>query len=295
MDKLVSVVLPTFNGQDGIEKAIQSVLRQTYKNIELIIVNDCSTDETAQIIEKQAKQDNRVIIISNKINMKLPMSLNEGFKKANGEYLTWTSDDNEYKLTAIEEMVNALEEDSTIDLIYTDYDVINQNGEKLFEEKKEEPETLLFYNCIGACFLYRKTLMKAIGTYDPELFCAEDYEYWIRAFLYGKLKHLDLNLYSYGVNEKSLTSTKQKMIARQTYNARMKHFDALLSRCKSYRDEVRFFDYFSLAHLEDNEKRKVKWKFYRKSKVYMAIEFKRNMKSFFNAIKQETISTMITL
>lgn len=103
MDKLVSIVLPTFNGEEFLAQSIESVLKQSYKNLELIIVNDCSTDSTPRIIEEFAKKDSRIKIIHNTINQKLPRSLNIGFNAASGEYWTWTSDDNYYLENAIEE------------------------------------------------------------------------------------------------------------------------------------------------------------------------------------------------
>ena len=102
MDKLVSIVLPTFNGEEFLAQSIESVLKQSYKNLELIIVNDCSTDSTPRIIEEFAKKDSRIKIIHNAINQKLPRSLNIGFNAASGEYWTWTSDDNYYLENAIE-------------------------------------------------------------------------------------------------------------------------------------------------------------------------------------------------
>src|SRR5262245_43666619 len=107
---LVSIVLPTYNGSRFIQKSIESCLHQTYRRIELIIVNDCSTDETPAIIEEYAKGDSRVRIIHNATNQKLPLSLNIGFAAAKGEYFTWTSDDNYYAPNAIEKMVDVLQQ-----------------------------------------------------------------------------------------------------------------------------------------------------------------------------------------
>ena len=104
---LVSIILPVYNGEKYLEKSINSCLKQTYKNIELIIVNDCSTDNTLSICDFFVKNDTRVKLINNSINKKLPASLNIG-KKAKGNYLTWTSDDNLFKPNAIEKLVNRL-------------------------------------------------------------------------------------------------------------------------------------------------------------------------------------------
>ena len=104
MSKLISIILPTYNGEKYIRESIDSILNQTYKNWELIIVNDCSTDQTPTIVDEYATKDSRIKIINNAMNLKLPKSLNIGFKEAKGEYYTWTSDDNIFKPTALEVM-----------------------------------------------------------------------------------------------------------------------------------------------------------------------------------------------
>lgn len=93
----VSIVLPTFNGSKYIKQSVESVLSQTFTDFELIIVNDCSTDDTLSICNELKELDSRITIISNETNKKLPASLNIGFRRAVGEYFTWTSDDNLFK------------------------------------------------------------------------------------------------------------------------------------------------------------------------------------------------------
>lgn len=92
----ISIILPTYNGQQYIGEAIESIIEQTFQDWELIIVDDCSSDNTLDIIRKYEKQDLRIKVIHNDVNKKLPASLNIGFKYAKGMYLTWTSDDNMY-------------------------------------------------------------------------------------------------------------------------------------------------------------------------------------------------------
>ena len=93
VSNLISIVLPVYNGEQYIDKAVESIIGQTYKNWELILVNDCSTDHTLEILEEYAGKDVRIRIINNTHNLKLPASLNVGFENAKGRYLTWTSDD----------------------------------------------------------------------------------------------------------------------------------------------------------------------------------------------------------
>ena len=89
----VSIVLPTYNGSKFLSRSIESVQEQAETDWELIIVNDCSTDNTLDIAQKYAQQDKRISVITNEQNKKLPASLNVGFSRAKGKYLTWTSDD----------------------------------------------------------------------------------------------------------------------------------------------------------------------------------------------------------
>lgn len=128
---LVSIVLPVYNGEKFLKQSIESVLKQTHKNLELIIVNDCSTDNSLSIANSFEKQDPRVKVISNQVNQKLPESLNIGFRNANGDYYTWTSDDNWYEPTAIEDMLNYLLEKNDKDMVCADMTVIHEDDHAL--------------------------------------------------------------------------------------------------------------------------------------------------------------------
>src|SRR3989338_3726440 len=119
----ISIVLPTFNGSKYIRQAIEGCLNQTYRHIELIVVDDCSTDNTPEIIRSFA--DPRIKYIRNEKNQRLPRSLNIGFAAATGDYLTWTSDYNQYLPTALEEMLRFLESRPDVDFVYTDMYVLN--------------------------------------------------------------------------------------------------------------------------------------------------------------------------
>lgn len=138
--KKVTIVLPVYNGEQVLPDAIESVLAQTYQNFELLIVNDCSTDQTEKIIDRYVQRGTRIRKINNVRNLKLPASLNVGFQNATGEYWTWTSDDNKYKPEAIECMVNYLEDNLSCCMVYSDYTAIDAEGNELFKQVLGEPE-----------------------------------------------------------------------------------------------------------------------------------------------------------
>ena len=223
--KLVSIVLPTYNGSKYISQSIESCLNQSYQNIELIIVNDASTDSTRKIIFSCA--DPRIIYAENHLNVGLANSLNNGFAKSNGSYLTWTSDDNYYAPNAIETMVNVLENKKGVDFVYANYYRLyeKENKKELF--KVRPPKDLNIDNYIGSCFLYRRKVYNKIGDYNPETFLVEDYEYWLRVRKYFRMKKIDKGLYYHRYHSKSLTSTfrvdevqKKVRELRDRYNPR---------------------------------------------------------------------------
>lgn len=221
MKKIVSIVLPTYNGEQFLRQSIDSCLDQSYPNIELIIVNDCSTDKTEKVIKSY--DDKRIKYIKNDINQRLPRSLNIGFDNATGDYLTWTSDDNYFDTSAIEKMVTALESKSA-DLVYAPYQTINGNGDITGERTVGPKINILLDNVVKACFLYKKELHLTLKGYNPDLFLVEDYDFWIRAALENfKFLPLQEQLYFYRFHEKSLTERRRSEISNALLELLKKH------------------------------------------------------------------------
>lgn len=224
---MISVIMPVYNGEKYLRQSIESVIQQTYKDWELIIVNDCSTDNSRDIMQSYVDVDSRIRIVDNSNNLKLPMSLNAGFREARGEYLTWTSDDNLYKVNALEELVGYLENNPEIGLVYSDMDYVDASL-NFIKEQRLESDMLLYADCVGASFMYRMKVIDKVGEYEPNMFLVEDYDYWIRISKQFKVGHLNKNLYIYRVHDNSLTGTRKKEINTQLYKLRKKHLDYLI-------------------------------------------------------------------
>lgn len=216
--KKVTVVLPTYNGEEFLRQSIDSVLNQTYKEIQLIIVDDCSTDQTPRIADAYAQKDQRVSVIHNKENQKLPRSLNIGFAAAEGDYWTWTSDDNWYEPEAIEKMVHYLEQHPAEGLVAADFR--KYYGESVTAMSVDVSPGHLLQDTIGACFLYRAELAKEVGDYNADCFLAEDYEYWLRMGLKSRFGKINEILYHYRIHPKSLTGSRMQEISEM--NLRVK-------------------------------------------------------------------------
>ncbi len=205
---LVSIVLPVYNGEKFLDISIKSCLEQTYKNWELLIIDDGSSDNSERIARKYSEQDCRIRYFRNPENLKLPRTLNRGFSLAKGTYLTWTSDDNYYRPDAIKKMVSTLEKTGA-GFVFAACSIINANGDKISENRapKEYRHAIWDYDFVGACFMYTREVYERIGEYDPNMFLCEDYDYWLRIFACFEVEYIDEELYAYRQHEGALSQT----------------------------------------------------------------------------------------
>lgn len=200
----ISIVLPTYNGSAYIRQSMQSCLNQTHKNIELIVVDDCSGDNTPEIVA--SFDDARITVIRHHKNRGLPQALNTGFSHARGEYVTWTSDDNYYEEQALEKMLSFLRA-SQCCFVYCDYYLFDDNNPDAVRRMQlPDIPALTQRNSIGPCFLYSRTVKERIGDYDPDTRLAEDYDYWLRIAKEFAMCHLPEPLYFYRQHPRSLTT-----------------------------------------------------------------------------------------
>ncbi len=227
--KKVSIVLPTYNGEKYIRIALDAILAQTYTNWELIIVDDCSTDNTNRIVNEYAQKDSRIKVIKNDVNKKVAASLNIGFSQASGDYYTWTSDDNYYYPDALEVMAEFLEKNPDYGMVYAISDMVDESGKKYAEwgAAPATPEKIFDANYIGACFMYTKETAQNVGEYTQGVDLVEDHEYWLRIGLMTKIANIPQRLYVYRLHSKSLTG-------QNIYTGRIKDFDMMFKYEKAY-------------------------------------------------------------
>lgn len=227
---MVSIVLPVYNGEKHVSEAIESILGQSYKDFELIIVNDGSTDSSPEIIDIYSQKDKRIKVIHQE-NMKLPMSLSRGFRKASGEFLTWTSDDNRLKPNCLERLVDCLNRHPEWDMVYANMDIIGEDGAPLKNsswysnyqvppgsEHIHLPEDTAELNVwpnqyIGAAFLYRAKVASLLRDYSRFRFTIEDYDYFMLINEFFTIGHADFKepIYEYRFHDSSLTSKEKQL------------------------------------------------------------------------------------
>ncbi len=267
----VSIVLPVYNQADLLEEAIKSVLAQTYQNFELIIVNDGSTDNIKPILDKYAECP-RILILTQE-NQKLPKALTNGFSYATGEFHTWTSADNIMLPQQLEEQVRFLQENLDADMVYCNYEAIDDRGVPLtgsdfrVHNQKVKGSSIIHLpgsteklnvvkdNFIGACFMYRATVSKVIGEYDPNSFGCEDYDYWMRINNLFKIRHLGKKdaLYKYRVHDNTI-SAKAEIFDIHNKVEKLMEYE---TQRKDFYDEI-----FDIVFLDESPSFEIARKYY---------------------------------
>ncbi|MFO7800591.1 glycosyltransferase family 2 protein [Rhodohalobacter sp.] len=209
---LVSAVIPTHNRAEILERAIQSVLDQTWENIEIVIVDDASEDETPQLLESLSDKHKNLKVIQNSTSKGASASRNIAIKNAEGEYIAGLDDDDIWRPNRIELLMEEFQEG---------YSAVTSNDRMDFGEKeivwKKKPiitlHDLLFYNQVGNQVLTKKEYLQKIGGYDESLQSAQDYDLWIRlAHDFGPIKTAPHTLQVVNMNEdrESITTSDSK-------------------------------------------------------------------------------------
>jgi glycosyltransferase involved in cell wall biosynthesis/GT2 family glycosyltransferase len=225
MTPLVSIVLPCHDGVTYLDEAVGSVVAQTEKDWELLLVDDGSTDETPERMRDWTRRDARIRLIALTPNRGLPAALNAGFRSARGAHFTWTSDDNLFDDGAIERMLERLEGTPTADVVYADY--LRFDGESERRVRVGPIAALPLRNVIGACFLYRREVHEELGGFDESLFLAEDYDFWLRASSQFRFAAVHDVLYRYRDHGSSLTARRADQARAAAWRAAERHLFSL--------------------------------------------------------------------
>ena len=178
---LVSIIVPCYRGSRFLAEAIESCLRQTHRELEVIVVDDASPDDCAEIAERYARLDSRVRVIRRPENGGVARAFNTGLEAARGDYMSRLAQDDIFGESAIELMLQQLRERPDAGLVYCDGQVIDEHGVvKLGFPRPEPDEVLSFANGVGLCVMWPRAVWEKVGGFDPRFDTAEDYEFWLR-------------------------------------------------------------------------------------------------------------------
>ena len=190
----VSIIIPVYNGANFLAQAIDSVLRQTYQNIEIIVVNDGSKDYGAT--ERIAQSYGRKIRYFSKSNGGVSSALNFGIKKMTGDYFSWLSHDDIYLPGRVQTQIDFLKNQPPNTILYSDFEFIDSDNRHLATINIVPPRDDQFvYTLIMRRFLHGCTVMipkeafQKTGEFNENLKNCQDYEMWLRMSKQGFIFH----------------------------------------------------------------------------------------------------------
>ncbi len=217
MNQLVSIIMPNYNGAEYLEKTIKSVLAQTYTNWELLFVDDCSTDNSLEIVK--AFQDERIHILKNKNNSGAALSRNYALREAKGKWIAFLDSDDLWVPEKLEKQI-AFMLNNSYNFSFTDYTVVDKEDNILTLYKPQKAncdyKDILKHCCIGCSTVIYDREALGIVLMPEEAIKREDFACWLAILREGEKAYcLHESLTKYRVHTGSVSSKKTKMIKYQ--------------------------------------------------------------------------------
>lgn len=216
----VSVIMAVYNGEKHLNRAIKSILNQTYKNFEFIIIDDASTDKSLEIIRSFDKQDKRIKIIKNSCNLGLTKSLNKAIRIVKGDAIARFDVDDISLPKRLEKQVEFLQNNSEFAFCGSGV-IVKQNvkDSRLKSFKLDDiRKNLIQNNCfIHSTICIRKKTLEKFGLYNEKYLYGQDYELWCRLVYKYRLKAAILKdkLVIMNIPIEGLTNRSKKTIIQQ--------------------------------------------------------------------------------
>lgn len=210
---LISIIMAAYNAENTIEEAIYSVLNQTYRDFELLVVDDCSTDRTKELVQHMAALDSRVKLIFNSINSGVSFTRKHGLDEANGNWIAILDSDDKWEPKKLEKQI-ALQKKTKAELLFTGSGFMNAKGQPIDWYLSAPSEIgykqLLKQNVISnSSALVRKDLYEKYYVMNDEIH--EDFAIWLRILKTGKEAYgVDEPLLVYRIMQSSKSSNKIK-------------------------------------------------------------------------------------
>ncbi|MGI8640395.1 MAG: glycosyltransferase family 2 protein [Pyrinomonadaceae bacterium] len=225
---LVSVIIPNYNKGHYLAEAINSALAQTYRDTEIIVIDDGSTDNSDEVLRSYGKQ----IKWFKQKNSGVSHARNRGIKESQGEYLAFLDSDDLWQPTKLEKQVALLDANSDIGLCYVGVERIDEDSKSLnYIEANAYPdycEALLLYSCIvsGSCSsaMIRRRIINETNGFDTNFTNYEDWEFWLRLSLMTKFAPIPEFLVKYRVIKGSASFNNTKIIEQNVIDILTKFF-----------------------------------------------------------------------
>ena len=212
LNPLVTVYLVNHNYSRFIRKSIESVLAQTMKSFELLIIDDGSTDNSREIISKYEAYPNISVIFQR--NKGLNVTNNIALRAARGKYIIRLDADDWLDENALHVMSSAMERDPEIGLLFPDYYMVSESGQVLEVVRRHDFSEVTLHDqpAHGACTMARRALLQEIGGYDESFRCQDGYDIWLRFIAHAKIRNINLPLFYYRQHNSSLSKNEIKIL-----------------------------------------------------------------------------------
>lgn len=222
---LVSIVTPTYNREDFLGEAIQSVIDQTYGQFELIIVDDGSTDESEALVERFALNDPRIRYFKQH-NQGQSVARNRGIKESQGEFICFLDSDNKWFPDKLEASVKAFYDEPSVDIVYGDNVTISETGAEIDRSNMPRHSGLITERLLADNFISMNTTMvrkhcfDKLGAFNERDRLAEDYELWLRFSTEFRFLYIPHYFGYYRVMDNQISTDKE---ARYAANEKIIH------------------------------------------------------------------------
>ena len=233
-DVKISVIMSVYNGEVYLAEAIDSVLAQSFRDFELIIINDCSIDRTGEILAQYASQDARVKVHTNEVNLRLPSSLNKAISLAKGTYIARMDADDICLPDRLEKQYAFMESHPEVSLSSCRFmtlknGVISSGGCGGKTDHESIKALLLVTNPIlHPGIIAKAEVIRSLG-YDPSFTCTEDMELWSRFVMSQQtVEILPEYLMIYRLHDKQITQTTYERQRREGLAVQKRYYTALL-------------------------------------------------------------------
>ena len=225
----ISVLMPAYNAEKYISEAIESILNQTFSDFELVIIDDCSTDKTWEIIQGYTNKDKRIVTVKNEENLKISHTLNKGFDLAKGKYIARMDADDWSYPDRLQKQFDFMENNPEIGVSggtmeVCDEELIKKGYRKYNLSDTEIRKKLFRYSpfCHPLVIFKKEILLKNNFYYGPVLANAEDYDLYFKIGSVSKFGNLSDVLIKYRVVGTGTSISKARIQERLTLYIRMK-------------------------------------------------------------------------
>lgn len=236
---LITVLLPCYNAMPYLREALESIIHQTYTNLEILCINDGSTDETGKVLEEYAATDKRITVIHNETNIKLIRSLNKGIALASGDYIARMDSDDISAPDRIEKELEFMLKNPEVDIVGCTCFIMNDSGAVIAKKTMRQHRALpvlfasFFYVPVGHPELLIKTSVLKENLYlnEEHVLHTEDYELWTRLLRKGyHLRNIDTPLHYFRINPNSVSNKFTEIQDNNFVECASRHWLAVFDR-----------------------------------------------------------------